>query len=133
MLETLNSGRVIPGYGHAVLIKTDPRFTAFYDFGKKYCEDAPMYQIVSKLFNVVPKVLQKHGHARNPWPNVDAGSGSLLHYFGLTETSYYTVLFGVSRAMGMLSQLVYNRGIMSPIFRPKSIGSSWIAEHVKNS
>ena len=131
--ETLNSGRVIPGYGHAVLIKTDPRFTAFYNFGKKYCEDAPMYQIVSKLFNVVPKVLQKHGHARNPWPNVDAGSGSLLHYFGLTETSYYTVLFGVSRAMGMLSQLVYNRGIMSPIFRPKSIGTSWIENHVRNS
>ena len=80
--ETLKSGRVIPGYGHAVLRQTDPRFTAFYNFGQKYCEDAPMYQIVSKLFKIVPQVLQKHGHAKNPWPNVDAGSGSLLHYFG---------------------------------------------------
>ncbi|HKK20557.1 MAG TPA: citrate (Si)-synthase, partial [candidate division Zixibacteria bacterium] len=80
--ETLNGGQVIPGYGHAVLRVTDPRFTAFNEFGKKYLKDDKVFQTVDRVFNVVPKVLEKHGKAKNPWPNVDAGSGALLYHYG---------------------------------------------------
>jgi citrate synthase len=128
--ERLNSGRVIPGYGHAVLRVTDPRFTAFREFGKKVCPGDEVFQIVDRLFEVVPKVLEEHGKAKNPWPNVDAGSGSLLYHFGLREFDYYTVLFGVSRALGMLAQLVINRALGTAITRPKSVQTSWIKETV---
>jgi len=128
--DTLNSGKVIPGYGHAVLRETDPRFTAFLQFGRKHCQDSEIFQIVDRLFQVVPDVLKEHGKAKNPYPNVDAGSGSLLHHYGLTEFEYYTVLFGISRAMGMLSQLVYNRAVGTPIFRPKSVGLDWVKQQV---
>ena len=128
--ERLNSGRVIPGYGHAVLRVTDPRFSAFREFGLKYCGDDEVFQIVDKLFNIIPGVLKEHGKAKNPWPNVDAGSGALLYHFGLREFDYYTVLFGVSRALGMLSQLVINRALGSAITRPKSVQTSWIKKQV---
>ena len=128
--ERLNSGRVIPGYGHAVLRVTDPRFTAFREFGLKYCADDEAFQIVDRLFNIIPGVLEEHGKAKNPWPNVDAGSGALLYHFGLREFDYYTVLFGVSRALGMLSQLVINRALGAAITRPKSVQTSWIKKQV---
>ncbi len=129
--ETLNAGQVIPGYGHAVLRVPDPRFVAFRDFGNKHCADDPVFQIVDKVFNIVPKVLLEHGKAKNPWPNVDAGSGALLYHFGLREFDYYTVLFSVSRALGMLSQLVVNRAIGTPITRPKSVTTDWIKSQIK--
>jgi citrate synthase len=128
--EVLNSGRVIPGYGHAVLRATDPRYTALHAFGKKHFPDDPVFKTVDVGFEVIPKVLQEHGKAANPWPNVDAGSGCLLYHYGLTEMSYYTVLFSVSRAMGMLSQLIMSRAIQEPITRPKSVNTSWIKEQV---
>ena len=128
--ETLNSGKVIPGYGHAVLRQTDPRFTAFLNFGKKHCAKDEIFRIVDRLFEVVPGVLIEHGKAKNPYPNVDAGSGSLLYHYGLTEFDYYTVLFGVSRIMGMLSQLILNRALGAPIFRPKSVGTDWVMKQV---
>jgi len=128
--DTLNSGKVIPGYGHAVLRATDPRFTAFHEFGSRVMPEDEVFQIVSRLFKVVPGVLMEHGKAKNPWPNVDAGSGSLLYHFGLTETSYYTVLFAVSRALGMTSQLIINRALGAPIERPKSVGTDWVKKTV---
>lgn len=124
--ERLNSGRVIPGYGHAVLRCPDPRFTAFIEFGKQYIKEDPVFTIVQDLFEVVPAVLKEQGKAKNPWPNVDAGSGSLLYHFGMTEFSFYTVLFSISRAMGMVSQMVINRALGIPITRPKSITAGWI-------
>jgi len=129
--KTLNSGKVIPGYGHAVLRVTDPRFTAFLEFGKKHMNDDPVYQTVARVYEVVPEVLKEHGKAKNPWPNVDAGSGALLYHYGLTEFPYYTVLFSVSRAMGMLSQLVLNRAMGTPITRPKSVSTEWVKKNVK--
>ncbi|MBW2455095.1 MAG: citrate (Si)-synthase, partial [Deltaproteobacteria bacterium] len=116
--ETLRAGKVIPGYGHAVLRVTDPRYTGFNAFGKKHLSADPVFQTVNTVFEVVPKVLEEFSAERvkagkNPianfWPNVDAGSGALLYHYGLTEFPYYTVLFSVSRAMGMLSQLIWNR------------------------
>lgn len=129
--ETLNSGKVIPGYGHAVLRVTDPRFTAFNGFGKKYLSKDPVFQTVDRVFKIVPEVLKEHGKAKNPWPNVDAGSGALLYHYGLKEFEYYTVLFSVSRAMGMLAQLILNRAVGTAITRPKSVSTEWIKNTVK--
>jgi citrate synthase len=129
--DTLNSGKVIPGYGHAVLRVTDPRFTAFLAFGKKYCPQDPVFQIVEKIFNIVPGVLKEQGKAKDPWPNVDAASGSLLYHYGMTEFAYYTVLFSVSRAMGICAQAILNRGIGAPIVRPKSVSTEWVQKAVK--
>jgi citrate synthase len=137
--DTLRSGQVIPGYGHAVLRVVDPRFTGFLDFGKEHMSQDPVFQTVAKVFDVVPKVLQEYSEERvkagkapiaNCWPNVDAGSGALLYHFGLTEFPYYTVLFSVSRAMGMLAQLIFNRAIGTPITRPKSVSTDWVRAQV---
>ena len=128
--DTLNSGQVIPGYGHAVLRITDPRFDAFRAFGARVCPDDPYFQIVDKVFRVVPDVLREHGKAKDPWPNVDAASGCLLYHFGLTEFEYYTVLFGVSRALGMCAQLIVSRALGEAIERPKSVTTEWIKQTV---
>jgi len=133
--ETLRAGKVVPGYGHAVLRVTDPRFTGFNEFGHKYLPNDPVFQTVDRVFTVVPKVLEEFSNERvkagkNPianfWPNVDAGSGALLYHYGLTEFPYYTVLFSVSRAMGMLSQLIINRAVGTAITRPKSVSTKWV-------
>ncbi len=132
---TLRSGQVVPGYGHAVLRVTDPRFTGFLEFGKRHMPNDPVFQTVERVFNVVPKVLEQFSAERvkagkgpiaNFWPNVDAGSGALLYHYGLTEFPYYTVLFSVSRTMGMLSQLILNRAMGTAITRPKSVSTQWI-------
>jgi len=128
--DTLSSGKVVPGYGHAVLRVTDPRFIAFLDFGKKNFPEDPVFKTVALVFDVVPEVLKEQGKAKDPWPNVDAASGSLLYHYGLTEFPYYTVLFSVSRAMGMLSQLVINRAVGTAITRPKSVSTAWIKKQV---
>jgi|UniRef100_A0A7V3RGE0 citrate synthase len=128
--DTLNAGQVIPGYGHAVLRITDPRFEAFHEFGARVCPDDELYQIVAKVFKVVPQVLKEQGKVKDPWPNVDAASGCLLYHFGLTEFEYYTVLFGVSRALGMCAQLIVSRALGEPIERPKSVTTKWVKETV---
>ena len=128
--ERLNSGRVIPGYGHAVLRCPDPRFTAFIEFGQKHIKNDDVFDIVDKLFNIVPDVLLKQGKAKNPWPNVDAASGSLLYHYGLKEFNFYTVLFSISRTMGMISQMVWERALGIPITRPKSVTTDWIKSSV---
>lgn len=130
--ETLNGGKVIPGYGHAVLRVTDPRFTAQVEWGKKRIPEDPVFQTVAKMFDLVPGILTEHGKAKNPWPNVDAASGSLVYHFGISEFSYYTVLFSVSRALGVLAQLVYNRALGAPIERPKSVTTEFVKSFVAN-
>ena len=125
-INLLNNKRVIAGYGHAVLRVTDPRFTAFVNFGNKHLPDDEIFGIVKQLFNIVPKILIEGGKAKDPWPNVDAASGALLHYYGLTEYEYYTVLFSVSRVLGLAAQLILNRALNRPIIRPKSVTTEWI-------
>ena len=138
-LETLRSGLVIPGYGHAVLRVTDPRFTALYNFGTQNLPEDPIFKTVQKVFEVVPGVLREYSDERvkegkhpiaNCWPNVDAVSGSLMYHYGITEFPYYTVLFSVSRVMGLLAQLILHRAIGSPITRPKSVTTTWIEKTV---
>ena len=119
--KTLTAGKVVPGYGHAVLRKTDPRFTAQMEFGKKHMPNDPLVQTVWNIYEAVPPVLQSLGKIKNPWPNVDAHSGALLVHFGLVEYEFYTVLFGVSRALGVLASLCWDRALNFPLERPKSI------------
>jgi citrate synthase len=119
--QTLASGKVVPGYGHAVLRKTDPRFTAQMEFGKKHMPDDPLVQTVWNIYEAVPPILQSLGKIKNPWPNVDAHSGALLVHYGLVEYEFYTVLFGVSRALGVLASLCWDRALGFPLERPKSI------------
>lgn len=119
--DTLDSGRVIPGYGHAVLREPDPRFTAQKVFAEENIQNDDYVNIVWQLFDIVPKVLGALGKVKNPWPNVDAHSGALLVHYGLKEYGYYTVLFGVSRALGVLSALCWSRALGFPLERPKSL------------
>ena len=119
--KTLSEGRVIPGFGHAVLRKTDPRYIAQRNFALKYLKDYDLFDLVSKVYEVVPQILKATGKVKNPWPNVDAHSGVLLLKYGMKEYDFFTVLFGVSRSLGILSQLIWNRALGSPIERPVSM------------
>jgi citrate synthase len=119
--DTLNSGQVVPGYGHAVLRKTDPRYAAQRDFSLKHLPDDPIFKVVSLLYDVVPPILQEQGKAKNPWPNVDAHSGVIQWHYGVREYDFYTVMFGVGRAFGVLPNIVWDRALGQAIERPKSL------------
>ncbi|HYG68728.1 MAG TPA: citrate (Si)-synthase, partial [Anaeromyxobacteraceae bacterium] len=130
--DTLNAGQVIPGYGHAVLRKTDPRFTAQLEFAKKHLPDDPLVRLVGLIYEVAPGVLTEHGKTKNPWPNVDAHSGVIQWHYGVREYEFYTVLFGVGRALGVLANVIWDRGLGYPLERPKSVTTDmlekWAAE-----
>jgi citrate synthase len=129
--KTLSEGKVVPGYGHAVLRKTDPRFEAQMEFGKKHMPDDPLVQTVWNIYETVPPILQSLGKIKNPWPNVDAHSGALLVHYGLIEYDFYTVLFGVSRSLGVLANLCWDRALNLPIERPKSITTELVEKWLK--
>jgi citrate synthase len=130
--DTLNGGQVIPGYGHAVLRKTDPRFVAQNEFAKKHLPNDLTFQYVNMIYEVAPGVLTEHGKTKNPWPNVDAHSGCIQWHYGVREWDFYTVLFGIGRALGVLANLVWDRGLGYAIERPKSVTTEmlekWAAE-----
>ena len=128
--DTLNSGQVIPGYGHGVLRATDPRYLAQQRFADRHLPHDENYKIVQMLYEIVPKILKEQGKAKNPWPNVDAHTGILFTYYGVKEHDFFTVMFGVSRAIGVLASLVWDRALMLPLERPKSVTTDWIAENV---
>src|SRR5262245_5849333 len=126
--DTLNSGQVVPGYGHGVLRVTDPRYMAQREFALRYLPDDENFRIVKMLFEIVPDILTKQGKAKDPWPNVDAHSGVLLVHYGLVEYDFYTVLFGVSRAIGVLASLILDRALGLPLERPKSVTTGWVRQ-----
>ncbi len=126
--DTLNSGQVIPGYGHAVLRKTDPRYMSQREFCLKHLPDDPIFAFVSRLYDVVPDILREQGKAKNPWPNVDAQSGVIQWHYGLREYDFYTVLFGVGRAMGVLANITWDRALGYAIERPKSLTTDMLEE-----
>lgn len=119
--DTLNSGQVIPGYGHAVLRKTDPRYTIQRDFCLKHMPGDPLFELTNMLYKIVPQVLMEHGKAKNPWPNVDAQSGVIQWYYGVKEYDFYTVLFGIGRAIGICANIIWDRALGYPLERPKSV------------
>lgn len=124
--DTLNSGKVIPGYGHAVLRVPDPRFTAQLAFAKARFPEDTLVRLAELVFDVVPAVLKEQGKAKNPAPNVDAISGTLQYYYGVREFDFYTVLFGVGRALGVMSNLVWARALGQPLERPKSLTTAML-------
>ncbi|RLB67129.1 MAG: citrate (Si)-synthase [Deltaproteobacteria bacterium] len=128
--DTLNSGQVIPGYGHAVLRKTDPRYASQREFCMKTegLKDYPLFQLIKMIFEVAPGVLTEHGKAKNPWPNVDAQSGVIQWYYGVTQYEFYTVLFGVGRALGCLANITWDRALGYAIERPKSVTTAMLEE-----
>ena len=128
--KELNAGRVIPGYGHAVLRTTDPRFTAQLEFGKKYLPDDEIFRLVNLVYEVLPGVLGRYGKVKNPWPNVDAINGALQYHYGVRQTDFYTVLFGVSRILGLTAHAVWARALGKPIERPKSMTTRMLEEMV---
>jgi len=126
--DTLKSGAVIPGYGHAVLRKTDPRYTSQREYCQKYLPNDELFTVVSMIYEVAPGILQEHGKAKNPWPNVDAQSGVIQWYYGLTEYDFYTVLFGVGRALGVLANITWDRALGYAIERPKSVTTKMLED-----
>ncbi len=132
--DTLNAGQVIPGYGHAVLRKTDPRYMSQREFclNTPGLKDYPLFKVIAMIFEVAPGVLTEHGKTKNPWPNVDAQSGVIQMYYGLTEFEFYTVLFGVGRALGCMANITWDRGLGYALERPKSVTTAmlekWAAE-----
>lgn len=129
--ETLNSGQVIPGYGHAVLRKTDPRYTVQREFCLKHLPDDNIFKYVDALYNVVPDILKEHGKAKNPWPNVDAQSGVVQWHYGVTQYDFYTVLFAIGRSIGVLSNIIWDRALGYPLERPKSITTDMLEKMVE--
>jgi citrate synthase len=131
--KTLADGKVVPGYGHAVLRKTDPRFTAQQEFYNRYIKPKgkdDLCEIVQMIYKVAPPILENTGKIKNPWPNVDAHSGVLLTHYGMVEHDFYTVLFGVSRALGVLASLIWDRALGYPIERPGSITTEGIKKKI---
>ena len=128
--DTLNSGQVIPGYGHAVLRKTDPRYTVQREFCLKYLPDDELFMYVDALYKVVPDILKEHGKAKNPWPNVDAQSGVVQWHYGVTEYDFYTVLFAIGRSIGVLSNIIWDRALGYPLERPKSVTTEMLEKMV---
>jgi len=131
--KTINEGKVIPGYGHAVLRKTDPRFTAQMEFAKKHMPDDELVNIVWDIYDVTPAILGSIKKIKNPWPNVDAHSGALLVHYGMVEYDFYTVMFGVSRSLGVLASLIIDRALGLPLERPKSVTSQWLKNQIEKS
>ena len=128
--DTLNSGKVIPGYGHGVLRVVDPRFTAQMQLAKARFPDDELIRLADLVYEVVPEVLKEQGKAKDPAPNVDAVSGTLQYYYGVREFQFYTVLFGVSRALGVTANYVWARALGQPIERPKSLTTKMLEEAV---
>jgi citrate synthase len=129
--DTLKSGQVVPGYGHAVLRKTDPRYMAQREFCLKHMPEDPLFKYVDMLFRVVPPVLLEQGKAKDPWPNVDAQSGVIQWYYGVKEYDFYTVLFAVGRALGVVSNIIWDRALGYPIERPKSVTTAMLEDVAK--
>jgi len=129
--DTLNSGQVIPGYGHAVLRKTDPRYSVQREFCLKHLPEDDLFKYVDALYKVVPDILREHGKAKNPWPNVDAQSGVVQWHYGVTQYEFYTVLFAIGRSFGVLSNIIWDRALGYSLERPKSLTTKMIEDMVQ--
>lgn len=122
--QRLAKNQLVFGYGHAVLRVEDPRATVLYEKAKRKYPDHPLVKMAGLLREVAPKILQENPKISDPYPNVDAISGILLMAAGFPYPEYFTILFGLSRVIGIAIQIVYERcetrgGKGLPIVRPK--------------
>ena len=107
--ERMANKQLIFGFGHAVLRAEDPRATIQYAVGEEIAANDPLFRVARTMRTVVPKVLSENPKISNPYPNVDAVSGTLLNAMGLTDSGFYTLLFGFSRIVGITAQIVDER------------------------
>ena len=133
--KTLDDGGKIFGFGHAVLRQEDPRATVQYQFGADHYGDNELIKTAIALREVVPMVLKGIPKIQNPYPNVDAISGSLLTAAGLPQSEYYTALFGWSRVVGISAQIIDERLVLRngkgvPIYRPRFIAEGQPEKHL---
>merc|ERR1719343_1749948 len=126
--KTMKQGKVVPGFGHAVLRQPDPRYMLEREFALKKCPNDPLFKLVDICYKAIPPTLEKTGKVKNPFPNVDAHSGQLMNYYNLKEENIYTVVFAVSRSIGVMAQYVWARAIGLPIERPKSVPLDTLAK-----
>ncbi|HSX26229.1 MAG TPA: citrate (Si)-synthase [Chlamydiales bacterium] len=119
----LENNELVYGFGHAVLRVEDPRATVCYHYCQKHFPTHPLVKIALLLRTEGTKVLKENPKISNPYPNIDAITGSMLTAAGFPYPEYYTVLFGLSRCVGIAIQIVYERceargGKGTPIMRP---------------
>ncbi len=107
--DALANKKLIYGFGHAVLRAEDPRATIQYALGEEICPDDALFRTAANMREVAVRVLKENPKVANPYPNVDAVSGTLLNASGLTDSDYYTLLFGWSRVVGITAQIVDER------------------------
>ena len=122
----IDARRPIYGFGHGVLRAEDPRARLLIGLGEEICPDEDLYKTVKVLRKITPDILKERiPKIRNPYPNVDLGSGTLLHSVGFRKPDYYTTFFGWARVAGICAQILDERnareGRGTPIYRPKYI------------
>lgn len=127
----------IYGFGHAVLRAEDPRATIEYELGKEIAGDNELFKTALAMREIGVEILSGVDKISNPYPNVDAVSGSLLHACGLTDSDFYTVLFGLSRCTGISAQIIDERvrargGKGVPLTRPKFLAEGQTPRHVQD-
>ena len=86
---------------------------------------------LKSIYEVLPPLLTQTGKVKNPWPNVDAINGALQYHFGVTQYEFYTVLFGVSRILGLSTHAVWARALNRPIERPKSLTTAILEQMIQ--
>ena len=119
----LESKQLVFGFGHAVLRVEDPRATMFYHYAQKHFPNEPLIRTALLLRSEGSRVLKENPKVSDPYPNIDAITGSVLTVAGFPYPDYYTVLFGLARCVGIAIQIVYERmeargGKGTPIIRP---------------
>lgn len=77
--STLKGGQVVPGYGHAVLRKTDPRYTAQREFALRHLPNDPLFKLVAQIYKIVPNILLEAGKAKSEFTEISDKAGIVLH------------------------------------------------------
>lgn len=127
--EEINSGKIIPGYSHALLKVIDPRFVLLLNYANDTFPNDELVSLTNLIYKIVSsKLITK---TVNPYPNIDAISGVLQYHYGITQSNFYTVLFGLSRSLGLTANYVWSRALNFPIERPNSITIKILEKKVK--
>lgn len=121
--DKLAKNELVYGFGHAVLRVEDARASVCYQYCQKHFPHHPLVKMALLLRTEGTKVLKENPKISDPYPNIDAITGSMLMAAGFPYPEYYTVLFGLSRCIGIAIQIAYERleargGKGTPIVRP---------------
>ncbi|MBM3183704.1 MAG: citrate (Si)-synthase [Chlamydiae bacterium] len=121
--KKLAGNELVFGFGHAVLRVEDPRASVCYNYSQKHFANHPLVKIALLLRHAGTKVLKENPKISDPYPNIDAITGSMLVAAGFPYPEYFAILFGLSRCIGIAIQIVYERleargGKGTPIIRP---------------